>query len=338
MATAPHFISKMPSIASIRASVLDVLVQQLDKKTGKADILLASHGMLRSQLADPYAVVPMARYIALFEEAAVLIGEPAFGARMGTLFKPADIGPIGMLFSLSPTIKRAFERMSKYVTSVQGATSSGLFEENGELVWNYGLIDPGMWPRRQDSEYSLAASCELVRSCFTSSWKPLEVHFEHQAPRDASPLRKIFRAPVLFGQSGNRLVIAKKDADRIYRQEDRNLTAILERHIADLIEEADFEPDLRQKVRALIAIYLGHKPITLDAISRELGVSSRTLQRRLTEEGTSLRALVRDHRQAIVRLHLSSDVKKAQIANALGYADSTVLWRAQRAWSRVGED
>ncbi|QRM57464.1 AraC family transcriptional regulator [Sinorhizobium sp. BG8] len=334
MAAAPHFISRMPAFASIRASVLAPLVQQIDKKTGKADLLLAGHGILRSQLEDPYAVVPMGRYVALFEEAALLIGEPTFGARMGTAFKPADIGPIGMLFSLSPTIRHAFERMSKYVNSVQGATSSGLFEEDGDLVWNYRVVDPAMWPRRQDSEYSLAASCQLVRSCFANGWRPLEVHFEHQPPRDPLPLERIFRAPVLFGQSGNRIVISKADADKIYRQEDRSLTTILERHIADLVGETDFDPTVAQKVRALIGIYLGHRPITVVTIAKELGLSPRTLQRRLADEGISLRSLMREHRLSLAALHLANDVKKARIADALGYADSTVLWRAHRSWNR----
>lgn len=118
MAVASHLISRMPALASIRASVLIPLVQQIDKRSGKTDLLLASHGILRSQLEDPYAVLPMARYVALFEEAATITGEPALGARMGTGFKPADIGPIGMLFALSPTIRSAFERLSKYVNAV----------------------------------------------------------------------------------------------------------------------------------------------------------------------------------------------------------------------------
>ncbi|MBB4440941.1 hypothetical protein M2310_004544 [Rhizobium leguminosarum] len=69
MAVASHLISRMPAVASIRASVLIPLVQQIDKRSGKTDLLLASHGILRSQLKDPYAVLPMARYVALFEDA-----------------------------------------------------------------------------------------------------------------------------------------------------------------------------------------------------------------------------------------------------------------------------
>jgi AraC-like DNA-binding protein len=333
MAYAPQLTSRMPAIASIRASVLAPLVEQIDRRSGKTDLLLAAHGLLRSQLDDPYAMIPMARYIEIFEHAALITEEPSLGARLGTLFKPSDIGPIGILFSISGTIRAGFERLAKYVNAVQSATSSGVFEENGNLVWSYRLEDGRMWPRRQDSEFSVAASCQLVRSCFTKSWKPLEVHFEHLAPRDRSLLERIFRCPLKFGESANRIIVAGSNASRLYRHEDPALSAVIERHVVELMSNTPPPTSTRERVCALIGIYLGHKPITLPAIAAEFGISVRTLQRRLSEEGTSLRDLVRDVRRSIASTQIEAHVQKARIAEVLGYADSTVLWRARRGWS-----
>ncbi|MBT9370860.1 AraC family transcriptional regulator ligand-binding domain-containing protein [Rhizobium sp. CSW-27] len=334
MATAPQMNRALPAIASIRASVLAPLVEQIDRRSGKTDLLLATHGILRSQLEDPYAMIPMARYVAIFEDAARITGEPALGARLGTLFKPSDIGPIGVLFSISGTIRAGFERLAKYVNTVQSATSSGVFEEEGNLVWSYRLEDPQMWPRRQDSEFSLAASCQLVRSCFARNWRPLEVHFEHLAPRDRSVLERIFRCPLLFGESANRIIVSGADAGRLYRHEDPALSAVLERTVADLVGQTVPGDSISGQVRTLIGIYLGHKPITLPAVAAELGTSVRTLQRRLSQEGTSLRDLVRETRRTIAASQIEAHVQKARIAEVLGYADSTVLWRARRGWTR----
>jgi AraC-like DNA-binding protein len=333
MASAPQLNSRVPAIASIRASVLAPLVEQIDRRSGKTDLMLASHGILRSQLEDPYAMIPMARYVAIFEEAALITGEPSLGARLGTLFKPSDIGPIGVLFSISGTIRAGFERLAKYVNTVQSATSSGVFEEDGNLVWSYKLEDTRMWPRRQDSEFSVAASCQLVRSCFAKSWKPLEVHFEHLAPRDRSILERIFRCPLTFGETANRIIVSGSDANRLYRHEDPALSTVLERHVAELVGNTVTSGSIGEQVRALIGIYLGHKPITLPAMAAELKISVRTLQRRLADEGTSLRHLVRETRQTITATQLEAHVQKSRIAEVLGYADSTVLWRARRGWN-----
>ncbi|TLX10912.1 AraC family transcriptional regulator [Rhizobium sp. MHM7A] len=336
MAVASHLISRMPVVASIRASVLIPLVQQIDKRSGKTDLLLASHGILRSQLEDPYAVLPMARYVALFEDAATIIGEPALGARMGTGFKPADLGPIGMLFALSQNIRSAFQRLSKYVNAVQGATNSGVFEENGDFIWSYRIVDTGMWPRRQDSEFTIAASCQLVRSCFGRGWRPTEIQLEHHASRDAGALERIYGAPVLFGQSGNRIVMNKADADRVYRSEDKSLIEILERHIGDLVDDPTAGDAVTEKVQALIGIYLGRKPITVAILAAELKMSPRSLQRRLSEEGVSLRDLIRQHRQTLAAHYLGDRhaPPMSEVARVLGYADNTVLWRALRSWKK----
>ncbi|NTI65787.1 AraC family transcriptional regulator [Agrobacterium rhizogenes] len=334
MAGASDFSRRPPAIAAIRASVLVPLVQELDKKHGKTDVLLACHGILRSQLDDPYAFVPLARYVAIFEEAAEILREPTLGARLGISFKPADIGPLGILFSASSTIRSAFQRLSKHVVALQGVTRAGLIEEGDYLLWSYKLEDPRLWPRHQDTEYSLAASCQLVRSSFSASWRPVEIHFEHAAPRDREPLQRIFRAPLLFSQSSNRIVMLKTDADRHYRNEDRDLTAILERHIGDLSSGNVDQDSVRDQVLSVIAIYLGHKPITIAAVAAELKLSVRTLQRRLSDENTSVRALVREYRAGIAQLYLRAGTSGySRLADTLGYADSTVFWRAFKDWT-----
>jgi AraC-like DNA-binding protein len=334
MAAAFNFSRHPPAIAAIRASVLVPLVQELDRKHGKTDVLLACHGILRSQLEDAYAFVPMARYVAIFQEAADILHEPALGARLGMSFKPADIGPLGILFSASATMRSAFQRMSKHVVALQGATSAGLLEDGDNLIWSYKLEDPRMWPRQQDAEYSIAASCQLVRSSFSASWRPVEVHFEHSAPRHLADLQKIFRSPIVFSQSGNRIVMTKADADRHYRNEDRDLTTVLERHISDLVVDNVDRDSLREQVLSVISIYLGHKPITVTAIAAELNLSVRTLQRRLGDEGTSIRDLIRDYRSEIALLHLKAGATGyARLAETLGYADSTVFWRAFKRWT-----
>jgi AraC-like DNA-binding protein len=60
------------------------------------------------------------------------------------------------------------------------------------------------------------------------------------------------------------------------------------------------------------------------------------LQRRLAEADTSLRQLLRDHRQAMADLHVGNGQRsQASIAEALGYSDGTAFWRAFKAWTNT---
>ena len=207
----------------------------------------------------------------------------------------------------------------------------GVSEEAGVVVWSYRL-DAEIFPRRQDTEYTLAATIALASGAFGTSGRPLEIHIEHVEPADPGPLARILGVRPLFGQPGNRLVFDRAGADRAHREEDRDLMAILEHHAADLCQPLDGIEGLIGKVRTLVLMHLGHRPITLPVMASELHVSTRTLQRRLAEEGTSLRALVRECRLELGRVHLRDGrASTAEIARSLGYSDNTTFWRAFKA-------
>lgn len=147
-------------------------------------------------------------------------------------------------------------------------------------------------------------------------------------------LQKLFRAPVLFHQSANRLIMSRDEAMIRHRPEDAGLVAILARHIADLGAQHRHAPTLVDRVRRIVSLTLGQRPVTLDSVAAELRMSARSLQRYLSEEGTSLRALVQEHRVETAQMLLErTDMPLSQVALTLGYADGTVFWRAYRSWT-----
>src|SRR5882757_10531453 len=75
----------------VRASVLGPIVAGLDERGADADTLLQRHGFRRAQFDDPYAMLPLARYVAFFEAAAAFVGDPCFGLRIGEAVRPSDL-------------------------------------------------------------------------------------------------------------------------------------------------------------------------------------------------------------------------------------------------------
>jgi AraC-like DNA-binding protein len=326
--------TRRQSVTYIRVAALTPFIENLHNAGVSPTALLDRHAIPSGQLDDPYALIPLHRFVAFLEDAAVMTGDDAFGAKLGAHLKPADIGPLGVLFSVSSTIHIALQRIARLANSLQGATNSGVMEEDGTLVWSYALADRSIWPRRQDAEYSMAATSELVRSCFRANINPIEAHFEHERPAKIEPLKRIFRAPLLFSQSSNRLIYDLGETDRVYRNEDKALIATLERHLSDLIRETKPEERLSDEVSFLIQLYLGRRPVTTTFLAQELGMTLRTLQRRLDDEGTSVRALIRRHRAELaVGLLERPDTRAANVALALGYADGAAFSRAFKDWT-----
>lgn len=322
------------AVATIRASALAPLAGFIADCSLDPDVFLGNCQISPVMLSDPYAQISLAQYVGAFEQAAVTLKDPSLGLAVGVRISPADLGPMGVLFSISSTMQAAFERLSRHVLAFQGGTQSSAFEVGSDLVWTYRLSDIAIWPRRQDAEYTLAAVCKLARSRFGTDWTPQEIHFEHGNRFRAAILQRVFRAPVLFNQSANRVIFDKADAVKRNRREDTGLVRILERHIADLLGQRTGAPSLIDQVRGIVNLSMGQRPVTLTSVAAQLNMSHRSLQRRLSEQGSSLRDILRDHRKELAILQLrEAGMSVSEIASNLGYADATVFWRAFRAWT-----
>ncbi|GGH45269.1 helix-turn-helix domain-containing protein [Frigidibacter albus] len=312
----------------IRASSLSPVLRMLDRSALPAAALLARHKLTRAQLSDPYSQIPLHHYVAFLEEAAVTAGDPVFGARAGTSFSATDLGPVGLLFASSATLKRGLARLAEVLNAWQDGTSIRVEVQDAHLVWSYRLEDPTLWPRRQDSEYTLSATIALARGAFGAAGRPVALHLEHDAPPEAAALGRVLGTAPSFGQMANRLLFDREAAERVQRAEDSGLMAILSRHLADLAPHPGGS-DLAQQVRRLIRLNLGQRPVTISLLADVLHMSPRSLQRHLSDLGLSFRALVQEARLELGSARLRDrNASHSEIARQLGYADSTAFWRA----------
>ncbi|HEY6925959.1 MAG TPA: AraC family transcriptional regulator [Steroidobacteraceae bacterium] len=332
-------MTKTASTASIRANVLAGIVQVLRQQGTAVDSLLTKHIGSLDLFADPYEQIPLAAFVGFLEDAAQLAGEAALGAKLGGQSQPEDFGPIGLMFLTAPSLRIAFDHLRTFYSVWQGATRVELDTHCEMPECIYQILEPDIWPRRQDAEFSLAAICTAIRALLGPRWSPVEVHFEHErSPHHTreteSALQRVFRAPVVFGQSVNRLILDPEDLVRPVARRGVALMPYLERHLKDLMRTEDITLDsCTSQVSHVISKRLGRSTIDLQTIAAELGLSARTLQRRLAEEGTSIRNIVRRHRSQVVeRLLKDSKAKITVIAHDLGYSDATAFSRAFKNW------
>lgn len=324
----------VPMIRAIALRPALAMIQQLPRELRELDALLSEHGISRQLTADSYARIPLKTYVGLLEQFAVLVQDDMFGLKVGQSFRLEDTGPTGLVFLLPLKLGDVLRRFTRYGRILQNATRFGLEIDGDFACCPYQILDPAIKQRRQDAELSLAACLSHIRAFLGASWSPVEVHFEHPAPQSVKLFSRIFRAPVLFDQPDNRLILARTDLERFGTIEHASLLPFIERHLGELMNEERTFADLAAEVEALVARRLSDGSVQLKDIARELGYSGRTLQRRLIEEGRSFRDIVSHQRQvAAEKLMESSDISMIAVAQRLGYADSAVLSRAFKAWT-----
>jgi AraC-like DNA-binding protein len=331
-----HRIDSRP--ATIRALFLEPVVNELIRLHAPIDDILSRHGFSRSDLRAPYSRVSLRLYIDLLEDASAQTGNPYFGLDLGSGFQLQQLGPFHALMSNADTIRTALSIFARFQTAWQTHTSLQITREAEATIYTYAIEDPAIWPRHQDAEFTLAALATLIRQLGLPRWSPRAVGFEHAVSAREGRLREFFKAPVSGNARFNRLTIADADLDRPLRfggMAETRAMAVVERHLHHLLfEEPEASLTTGEQVAQCIARRLGRVSVDVELVARELGLSPRSLRRRLDEEATSYREILQAQRQLKAQKILGiRRLQVSELASLLGYSDVAVFSRAFKSWT-----
>jgi AraC-like DNA-binding protein len=326
--------------ATVRASVVSLIADGLASRNLAFDPLLVGGVAEPSQLADPYAELDLRQYVAIFEGAAVLTRDPFFGLRLAQDIDLEQFGPLGIVILAAGTLGKATRAWARYSATWQSGTTTEVVAHGDVTECIYQIDDATIMPRRQDTEFTLALVCRLFHVAVGGPWTPLGVQFEHAAPAgfDTAAAKRLyqraFRSPVEFGASSNRILIDSGDLDLPTSGAYQRLAPHVE-HLLQTLERPHRIPQrLTERATRLIRNRLGYQPVTVQSIAAALGISTRTLQRRLEEEGVSVRSILRDCRRSRAEAMLADPTRQVTtVAHSLGYADTAVLSRAFKSWT-----
>jgi len=152
------------------------------------------------------------------------------------------------------------------------------------------------------------------------------------------PYEEFFGVPIEFGQAYYGLVFDREayDLPNIRQDLDPNLDRLLARWIEPALEALHQPQPLVSEVTRIIQTRLPDGPPTLQEVAAELGMSARTLQRRLTALGCSVSSLVRETRRELAVAYLRQPtLNVTDVSLLLGFADTGSFTTAFRGWHGV---
>jgi AraC-like DNA-binding protein len=293
--------------------------------------LLAQHGIALGQAEDHDQVALLADYVSFFESAAIAAGNPHFGLHAGKVMSAGGLGPLSFLFLSAPTLAKAFQTFTEYLDAMQESTFNAFAVERTVCHFTYAIRDDGIAPRRQDSEYSIAVMCNLVRQYLGTRSRPAEVHFEHERQGTLALYESYFDCPVYFEQPHNRLYLPKELLGRSSTALSSELFPIIAGHLRARMQEHDEGQSVTDQVRDLLMAHSSDSLPGLDAAAKRFGWSRATLLRKLRREGMRFGDLAAERRLGFARsLLIGSTRSIADIALASGYAETASFTRAFR--------
>jgi AraC-like DNA-binding protein len=183
-------------------------------------------------------------------------------------------------------------------------------------------------------QYTLGVTFGRFRSFLERPIGFLEVSLSMPEPPSRARHERFFGCPISYGAQEARCVIARESWDAPLTSREPGLREVLERHAADLLARSSAKTDDLTPVRVAIHRLLPEGPLKLDVVAKAVATSSRTLQRRLREAGTTFQALVDHERQAAARDYLgNNNLAVTEIAFLLGFSEASAFTRAFKRWT-----
>lgn len=289
---------------------------------------------------DPPGVkrmVPDADYYALLEEiAAALPDATDFPLRVGASMRCDDYGAFGMAWKTAPTLRGSLERAERYARLLTSVAEHKVQDDPRGAFFRLHRAGARRLALRLSNEATLASAMAIMREVSPEPLTPLEVHIQHAAPRSIEGHEAYFGCPVRFGSDRDGILLGHLDLARGNRLGDaalsRFLTPHLEEELAAVARETSFEQVLLRRV----SDHLSAGPPRAAAVARDMGMSERTLHRRLAEEGLSFQGILEKARRRLAEgLLVQSDHSIAEIAFLTGFSEQSSFTRAFKRWSEL---
>jgi AraC-like DNA-binding protein len=317
------------------SGLVRLVLMQLDKlgELGVSRTLLLREAKIdESQLRDPDGRISLEGVARLWRATASHVTDPAFGLRMGASTSVREWGLVGYAVAYSATLGSALHRFAHYSRVMSDALVVRIDTER-DAAWLRLDVQPALRAFRPAVDARLAALLSACREMVGAPVTPLLVQLSYRQPADVKEYERFFGAPLEFGSLTSSFLLRSEDLARQLALADKTLVGYLATLADQKLASIGTERSVRERVRRALWSELSERTPPLEAVARSLGVSARTLQRQLRQEGVTFASILAELRREMAPSLLRDGQNSvSEVAFLLGYEDPSAFRRAFQRW------
>jgi AraC-like DNA-binding protein len=302
---------------------------------GVDDVFLRETGLTREQLEQSHGFVDGSALVRAAAAAYQISADAALGLHLGSSVPPQTLRAVSQLFVQCPTLRAAVGELQRYMPLI--ASRGGFkLEEEGEVArFVFEPEMPGDWELRFIVEFAFAWSQTVARQFVGERTCPIEVRLPYPAPAYAAEYEAVFRCPASFDAERAEIVFDRRYLDARQPWADQHLYKVLKDEAESLLRAQLPNEPMYSRVRAIfrqeeLALGEGGRKLLLE----RLGISERSLRRRLSQEGQTLGAVMDEVRkEQAFQLLAQTDTPVKQISARIGFSEPSAFYRAFRRWT-----
>lgn len=297
--------------------------------------LLREYGLDAAQLADPYTRVSHALITRLWNEIPARTGDVAFGLHAAERLHDVTFDAFDAAMRNCRTAGDVLRLLLRNVRLMHEAAVIDLqIDAANSLVRCTERFSPPAAIPRHLGELILGMWVLRLRRLLASSLAISELTFKHEAPSNLAEHTRILGVPLVFSAAEYSIALPAACLELPVVGADPVLGVVLGRHLQQEADQLPPTDDFVGAVQRAAREALSDPELGGERLARRLHLSQRTLQRRLSEAGTSCQAIIDGtRREKALQLLRDSRLTLAEIAFMIGYSEMSAFYRAVRRWT-----
>jgi AraC-like DNA-binding protein len=296
--------------------------------------LLSKAGLTVEQIDDRSAWLTVQSQISFLELGAVALGDDALGFHLARDFDLREIGLLYYVLASSETLADALQKTERYSRIVNEGISLR-FDERRETAITLSYVDVERRSDRQQVEFWLTAIVRLNRQLANRRLVPSRIRVAHHSAKTTAELRSFLGCEIEYGSNVDEVVFPAVVKLMPVVSADPHLNELLIKYCDEALAHRESNrSSLRSGVENAIALLLPHGKARADEIARRLGMSHRTLARRLASEGLTFSSILHEMKVDLAKSYLRhGDLPVSQIAWLVGYSEVSAFTHAFKRWT-----
>lgn len=281
---------------------------------------------------DAACFISTRQCLALVDQAVRALEMPYLGLAMGNLMTISHHGMAGVAAVTQPTLRNCLETIRRFCAELFPPLEMNGIVENGSarftIAENISLAPYTHF----FLELNMVSFYNIFSHLVAGDHELHCVHFSYPEPAWGHIYRRYFNCPVLFSQMETALVGDPALAEYELPLANRLMAMAAEKTLFENIPTRAIRLLPLRLRRLLLRCYCAFP--SLESAASDLGMSGRTLRRRLAEDGTTYQQELDAVRQKLAHEYFQRGGESVtELALLLGFADSSAFAKAFRRWT-----
>jgi AraC-like DNA-binding protein len=296
--------------------------------------LLKKAGLSIEQMENPQLRLSVRSQIEFINAAASALSDDFLGFHLAQVPDLREIGLLYYVLASSETLVDALKRSARYSSIVNDGVFQK-FTEGKQLRTSLHYVGISRHLDRHQTEFWMTIIVRLCRQLTGLRIVPTRVQFVHYRNQSSAEFFELLGEDIEFGANSDEIIFERANGNLPIVSADPYLNNLLLKYCEEALSQRTRKSDpFRISAENAIARLLPHGKARSEIIARELGVSQRTLARRLAMEGMTFSHIVEALRRDLADRHLADDdLSISQIAWLLGYREVGAFSHAYKRWT-----